>query len=200
MGRRSLCAVQHFPPRVAPSGRAWFLGATLQAPAILPFVTPSFFPAGFPPSKRHLCRGLFCEWGGAPAQFSAFRRGGGLSRDGFWGERSSPPSDILPFSATLPLSNRVPKNCGPCTWGFLCVNRTALPALGSAPHARGATPSVLVSALSAKGCSPEALFWGSDHPPAILPFVGPPLLRQCAPKQTFPFAGARRVQQKFNSC
>ena len=54
------------------------------------------------------------------------------------------------------------------------VNGAALPALGSAPHARGATPSVLVSALSA-GSAPlgRAWFLGERSSPRYSSFCGP---------------------------
>ena len=57
------------------------------------------------------------------------------------------------------------------------------------PFVDRAAPPVLVSALSAKGSSPEALFWGSGHPPwAILPFVVPPPLQPCASPTSGPLA------------
>ena len=54
-----------------------------------------------------------------------------------------------------------------------------------------AAPPVLVSAPSAGEVpSPEALFWGSGHPPwAILPFVAPLPLQPCAQKRWSPYWG-----------
>ena len=65
-------------------------------PDTLPFVTPSFFPAGFPPTKRPLPGVCFVSGTALPcARFSTFRQGL-LARGAFLGERS-PPLGYSPF-------------------------------------------------------------------------------------------------------
>ena len=62
----------------------------------------------------------------------------------------------------------------PPYWG-LFVSRAAPPALGSVPHAPGATPPVLVLALSAEDAPlGRAWFLGERSSPPILPFAAPP--------------------------
>ena len=96
-GRHPLCTFTHFPPRVAPSGTAWFLGERSSLPryssfsafsalAILPFAAPPPSLAVFPATKRRLYRGppratkvqLLLIFGVPPPPGEAGQAGGGL--------------------------------------------------------------------------------------------------------------------------
>ena len=94
----------------APLGRAWFLGATLQAP-LFSLSWPRFPLSGrVPRGQAAPSRGLYCEQGSTPcAHFSTFRRER-PTRDGLvFGERSSPRySSFSAFSALAILSFMAP--------------------------------------------------------------------------------------------
>ena len=98
-GRHPLCTFTHFPPRVAPSGTAWFLGERSSLPryssfsafsalAILPFAAPPPSLAVFPATKRRLYRGppratkvqLLLIFGVPPSPSEADQAGGGPAR------------------------------------------------------------------------------------------------------------------------
>ena len=94
-----------------------------------------------------------------------------------------------PLHSSFRVLPRVPRNGGPRTGAFF-VSGTAF-LLSLAPYARGATPSVLVSALSAKG-SParEGLVFGGAIIPPYSPFRGPAPLSGRVPRgQATPLPG-----------